>query len=259
MRRLAATFAVFAVTLLLVGCAGGGVVTIPDVVGKSLDVSLSDVERAGFGDEVEILGGGMFGVIDKSNWTVCGQEPDNGTEVSSAPRLAVDRTCDIDDAPESTQEPEESEPEADAYSYQGQPYEIITVDRNQSPAKLNQYWVYTSAFDYSTDAYRDQVKMIIADIAHAEGTDKFIVEVVTDKEIAQAESPSTYETFVEEHGMDYAINTIPQKEKTGWVASYTGGFDPDAGESSESAEAFEVIWFIAADAEIEKWRPEAAG
>lgn len=156
-------------------------------------------------------------------------------------------------------EPKESEPEAEKYAYQGPLYKIVTVDRNQGPAKLNQYWVYTSKFDYSTDAYKDQIRMIIADVAHAEGTDKFIVEVVTDKEIAQAESPSTYESFVEEHGMDYAIKTIPQKEKTEWVASYTGGFDPDAGEASDAAKAFEVIWFIAADAEIEKWKPAAAG
>lgn len=155
--------------------------------------------------------------------------------------------------------PDASEPEAEKYAYQGPQYEIVTVDRSQGPAKLNQYWVYTSKFDYATDGYKDQIKMIIADIAHAEGTDKFLVEVVTDKEIAQAESPSTYESFVDEHGEDYAVNTIPQKEKTGWVASYTGGFDPEAGEASDSARAFEIIWFIAADAEIEKWKPETAG
>ena len=106
MRRLAVTFAGLAVTLLLAGCSGGGVVTMPDVVGKNLDVALSDVERAGINDEVEVLGGGMFGVVDESNWTVCSQEPENGTDVSSAPRLTVDRTCDIDGATEPTQEPE---------------------------------------------------------------------------------------------------------------------------------------------------------
>jgi hypothetical protein len=261
MRRLAVTSAAFAVTLLLAGCSGASTVTMPDVVGQRLDVALSDVERAGIDDKVEVLGGGMFGVVDESNWTVCTQEPENGTEVSAAPRLTVDRTCDSDIAPskEPAQETEASEPEADAYSYQGPQYDIVAVDENQTPAKLNQYWVLTSESDYSTDAYKDQVKMIIADIAYTEGTDKFLVEVVTDKEIALAESPSTYESFVEEHGIDYAQKVIPQKEKTGWVASYTGGFDPDAGEPSESADAFEVIWFIAADAEFEKWKPEAAG
>lgn len=261
MRRLVVTSTVIAVMLLVAGCSGEGAVTMPDVVGKGLDVAISDVKRAGIHDEVEVLGGGMFGIVDKSNWTVCSQEPQTGAEVPSAPRLTVDRSCDTDGNPseEPTQEPEKSKPATETYSYQGPQYEIVTVDKNQGPAKLNQYWVYTSKFDYSTDAYKDQIKMIIADIVHAEGTDKFLVEVVTDKEIAQAESPSTYKSFVDEHGMDYALKTIPQKEKIEWVASYTGGFDPDAGEASDSAKAFEVIWFIAADAEIEKWKPSAAG
>jgi hypothetical protein len=266
MRRLAVTFVVFAVMLLGAGCSNEVAVTMPDVVGKRLDVAISDVKRAGIDDKVEVLGGGVFGVVDESNWTVCSQEPGNGTEAPSAPRLTVERSCGTETpsaepipASASASASAKSEPEALAYSYQGPQYEIVTADRNQGPAKLTQHWVYTSAFDYSTDEYRDQIKMIIADIAHAEGTDKFIVEVVTDKEIAQAESPSTYESFVEEHGVDYSLKTIPQKEKTAWVASYTGGFDPDAGEASDSTEAFEVIWFIAADAEVEKWKPEVAG
>lgn len=93
MRLAAVTFAGFALTLLLTGCSGEGVVTMPDVVGKSLEVALSDVERAGINDEVEVLGGGMFGVLDESNWTVCSQVPETGTELASAPRLTVDRTC----------------------------------------------------------------------------------------------------------------------------------------------------------------------
>ncbi|TPG14045.1 hypothetical protein EAH86_17735 [Pedococcus bigeumensis] len=149
--------------------------------------------------------------------------------------------------------------EAVAYKYQGPKYEIVITDRNQGPAALNQYWVYTRKIDYSTVAYKDQVKMIITDIAHIEGTDKFLVEVVTDKEIAEAESPSTYESFIEEHGMNYAIKTIPQHEKAGWVASYSGGFDSDAGEPSDSVNAFEVIWRPYATSKIEKWRPEAMG
>lgn len=258
MRRLAVMPAVLALALLLAGCSGEGAVTMPDVVGKSLEVAISDVERAGINDEVEVLGGGIFGVLDESNWVVCSQVPEKGTDVSSAPRFTVDRTCPSAGEPsdQPTAEPE-SEPEDDAFSYQGPPYEIVTVDGNQSAAKLNQYWIYTSAFDYSTDAYKDQVKLIIADLAHAEGTDKFFVEVVTDKAIAQAESPSTYESFIDEYGMDYAINTIPQKEVTGWVASYSGGFDFGSGEPSESA--FEISWRPYATAETEEWRPEAVG
>ncbi len=72
---------------------------MPDVVGKQLDVAISDVKRAGFGDDVEVLGGGIFGVIDESNWMVCTQEPEPGAVVSSTPRFTVDRSCDESDAP----------------------------------------------------------------------------------------------------------------------------------------------------------------
>lgn len=150
-------------------------------------------------------------------------------------------------------------PEAEEYRYQGPQYEIVIVDRDQSVAKLNQHWVHTSAFDYSTDDYKDHIKLIIADIARAEGTNDFIAEVVTDREVAEAESPSTYEKFIAEHGMDYAMHTIPEKEELAWVASYTGGFDAESGEASSSPDAYEVVWFIAADAEFEKWKPTAAG
>lgn len=150
-----------------------------------------------------------------------------------------------------------SEEPAETYTYEGPQYEIVSVDEDQSAAELNQYWVYTSELNTSTEAYKDQVKMIIADIAHAEGTDLYFVEVVKDREIALAESPSTYESFIEEHGVDYAVNTIPQKEGAGWVASFAGGFDYDAGEPSESA--FEIVWWPAGTPESETWKPETVG
>ena len=240
--------------LALAGCGSDQGMVMPDVTGKKLDVALSEIESAGFSDDVDISGGGILGIVIKSNWQVCEQSPAAGESLKDAPRLTVDRSCG-----EGSPAPKVTEPEADSYVYEGPRYEVITVDENQTQAKLNQHWVLTGEIDYSTDAYKDQVKMIISDIAHAEGTDKFLVEVVTDKEIAQAESPSTFETFVTEHGTDYAINEIPKKEKTGWVASYTGGFDYDAGEPSESADAFEVIWRPYSTSEIEKWRPQPVG
>jgi len=47
------------------------------------------------------------------------------------------------------------------------------------------------------------------------------------------------------------MNTISQMKKTDRAASYSGGFDFDAGEPSESADAFEVIWFPAAASEVD--------
>lgn len=66
---------------------------MPSVVGKHLDVALSDVQRAGVNQEVDVVGGGVFGIVDKSNWTVCEQDPAPGAAVSAAPRVTVERAC----------------------------------------------------------------------------------------------------------------------------------------------------------------------
>ncbi len=67
---------------------------MPEVTGLALDVALADIESAGVDDEVEVVGGGVFGVIDQGNWEVCNQSPAPGQAVTNAPRLTVDRTCD---------------------------------------------------------------------------------------------------------------------------------------------------------------------
>lgn len=112
MRRITVLLLTISIVLPFSGCADGEPVTMPDVVGKRLDIATSDVERAGFDDEVEVLGGGSFGVIDESNWTVCSQEPDGGSVISAAPRITVDRTCDAGDALDP--EADEQAPESDA-------------------------------------------------------------------------------------------------------------------------------------------------
>lgn len=52
------------------------------------------------------------------------------------------------------------------------------------------------------------------------------------------------------------MNVIPQKEKAGWVASYTGGIDHATGELSDSDAAFDIDWFIGSDNPTsETWKP----
>lgn len=79
----------------LVGC-GAKPVVMPSVVNLRLDAALSDIKRAGYEEKVEVLGGGVLGVIDEKNWTVCEQEPAVGQELTVAPRLTVDRSCSGD-------------------------------------------------------------------------------------------------------------------------------------------------------------------
>ena len=269
--------------LMASGCGGGNdqaATVMPDVEGQALDVALSDIERAGFTEEVEVLGGGTFGVVDESNWEICEQLPAAGERID-APRLTVDRSCpDSDPEPEpANTEPTVTEPvpvdteqsapvtapEADVasedvaveapYAYEGPEYQIVSTDT--TGIELDQFWVLTDKLDYSTDAYKDQVKMIIADISRAQGTASIIVEVVTDIEIARAESESMRVAFEAEVVADYVQNIVVPKQATDWIGSYRGGYDADLGERSESAEAFEVIWFGYRDSpEFETWKPE---
>jgi hypothetical protein len=86
---------------------------MPDVTGMKLDAAKGDIEGAGYDDDVEVEGGGLFGVIKESNWEVCAQSPAPGKPATGSLTLTVDRSCDeaSDDEPEAT-EPEASEPEA---------------------------------------------------------------------------------------------------------------------------------------------------
>lgn len=153
-----------------------------------------------------------------------------------------------------TVEPTPEEP----YAYDGPKYEVVVVDANVGPAKLAQIWVYAdkSQLDTGTDRYKNHVKKIIEDLAREVGTAQLIINVVTDREIARAEAESTMEAFVDERGMDYFVNVIPEKEKTGWIASYTGGFNYNTGKPSNSPKYFEVIWRPYATSELETWSPD---
>lgn len=67
---------------------------MPDLLGERLDVALSDLDGLGFGeDDVELVGGGTFGILDESNWFVCEQRPEPGDTTLENLRLIVDRTC----------------------------------------------------------------------------------------------------------------------------------------------------------------------
>ena len=130
-----------AVLLGVAACDSGEAqdVVMPDVVGSQLDLALADIEEAGFTDEVDLDGGGLFGVVDESNWQVCGQSPAPGEPVSDTPRLTVDRSCGDattaeaeEPTSEATDEPaaEPSEEPSDAAA------EVLTVDNSADLAAL---------------------------------------------------------------------------------------------------------------------------
>lgn len=92
-RNVTVLVAALVAVLSTAACSSSPPISMPNVVGKHLDVALSDVERAGVLDDVDVVGGGVFGIVDKSNWTVCTQEPAAGAAVDKAPRVTVERTC----------------------------------------------------------------------------------------------------------------------------------------------------------------------
>ena len=107
MRALCLAFAL-AMLVGFAGCGSDKKAVMPDVTGKKLDVAKSAIKDAGFEDGVKVDGGGVFGVIEESNWEVCDQSPAAGEAVSDAPRLTVDRSCHDGAAASETSKPSET-------------------------------------------------------------------------------------------------------------------------------------------------------
>ena len=129
------------VVVALAGCAGEDPV-MPDITGQKLDAAQIAIQDAGVDDDVEVDGGGLFGVIDESNWVVCEQSPGAGEALTSAPRLVVDRSCGENEEvteepsgePEPTEEPSETEESAEP--------EVVSARNNEDFAALLQLTDY---------------------------------------------------------------------------------------------------------------------
>jgi beta-lactam-binding protein with PASTA domain len=73
---------------------GGTVIVqtaVPALVGERLDVAKDRLDRAGFDPDVE--GGGVFGIVDESNWEVVTQDPGPGVvlEQGSSVHIRVEK------------------------------------------------------------------------------------------------------------------------------------------------------------------------
>lgn len=130
----------FGLVLGLAGCGGSSeeeaATVMPAVVGQQLDVAKTAIESAGFEEEVEVSGGGTFGVVDESNWTVCEQSPDAGQPISAAPTLTVDRSCEDGAAESTTTEVEPTESTEPPPTTAAEAEEILTAATNADLAAL---------------------------------------------------------------------------------------------------------------------------
>jgi beta-lactam-binding protein with PASTA domain len=83
--------------LVLAGCGSPEPQVVPDVRHERLDVAEERLDRLGLG--YEEIGGGTFGIVVRSEWQVCRQEPAPGRKASKV-RLIVDRYCEPEPATE---------------------------------------------------------------------------------------------------------------------------------------------------------------
>ncbi|MGO4597744.1 DUF4839 domain-containing protein [Terrabacter sp. 2RAF25] len=123
--------------LALSACDSGQKPTMPSVVGRQLDVALQDIKLAGFQGDVDVSGGGVLGVIDKSNWKVCKQDPEPGKPVTVTPQVSVDRSCEAKTPASVTSSPNasvEPSPEmSDSGSTPSEPASEVPLTAKTSP------------------------------------------------------------------------------------------------------------------------------
>jgi hypothetical protein len=70
---------------------GGSPDEVPDLIGLRLDIAESELEDLGI--PYEEVGGGTFGVLNRSNWVVCETRPEPGERAEGVVKLIVDRSC----------------------------------------------------------------------------------------------------------------------------------------------------------------------
>jgi hypothetical protein len=71
--------------------AGTAAAAMPDIAGARLDHAESYLDSLGIHHETS--GGGLFGILDSSNWEVCATTPRPGAGAGAGARLYVDRSC----------------------------------------------------------------------------------------------------------------------------------------------------------------------
>ncbi len=140
--------------LVVVGITGCGAekdpVLMPDVTGQQLDAAKTELQGAGFSDDVDVDGGGLFGVVDDSNWQVCEQLPVAGEQITGTPRLTVDRSCEgaADEGADEAEDEPESPTESATPDAEPTPSEPAVITAATDPA----FAAILADTDYCSDA-----------------------------------------------------------------------------------------------------------
>ena len=264
-RYLIQTLAILLLILVLFPMLGGndskpdsnGRILLPSIIRNYKDENFEDavheLKDDGFTNVSTVaLGDLILGWLNKEG-EIASVKVGGVTKFESSGRYATDVEIVIEY--HSFPKDKNGQTTSKTYVYTGQQYEI--VDSYKTGIGLTQYWVYTSTFDYSTEEYKQKIKEIITDLVRTSKTTDIIVEIVTDKEIVYFESDNTIAEYMNKYGMKYFTDTIIPKEKTHWIASYTGGYDSGASQLSKADSAYELIWFIGSDdPKFVQWKPD---
>ncbi len=90
MARLAAAALAAALLLGVTACGSTRPARVPDVTGERLDVAEDTLDATGL--HHHSVGGGAFGIVLPSRWTVCSQIPRPGARATEV-TLVVERSC----------------------------------------------------------------------------------------------------------------------------------------------------------------------
>jgi beta-lactam-binding protein with PASTA domain len=128
-RKLLAVFAIGAVVTLS-GCGSAQRHSVPDVTGQPLNGAEDRLDAAGLDHQTS--GGGLLGIVIRSNWTVCSQSPAPRRKASSVV-LSVARSCSIPDVRDESLDDAE-----DTLSEAGIPYSEQSLD--DGPIVVDSLW-----------------------------------------------------------------------------------------------------------------------
>ncbi|HEY4347435.1 MAG TPA: PASTA domain-containing protein [Gaiellaceae bacterium] len=90
MIRSCAALVAAALALSCVACGSTDPHRAPDLVGERLDLAEETLDAVGL--RYRTVGGGLFGIVVRSHWSVCRQSPSPGVLTRSV-TLFVDRDC----------------------------------------------------------------------------------------------------------------------------------------------------------------------
>ena len=148
-----------AAVAVLSGCGHAQPRAVANVTGERLNAAEDRLDAAGL--RYSTSGGGAFGIVVRSNWTVCSQSP-APRRVASVVHLSVARSCWIPDVRyESLEDAEDTLREA------GIRYDAQSLDGD--PIVVESFWTVCRQSPLGGAPGRQQVQLFVSHDCYEEG------------------------------------------------------------------------------------------